>query len=96
MNENKRKCWGCVKYKAFYTKGNSYFDKMDAGYCQYHNKIVAKQDSCEHWGHNYVTKYNRKRVMLDRLDDVLHRLIVIEQTLKDEMSDDELNWNEIK
>lgn len=92
----KRQCCRCVRYKAFYTKGNSYFDKRDVGFCQIHKKIVGKNESCEHWGYNIVTKQNRKRVLLNKLDEVLTKLNVIEQTLRDEIEQDEINYNEIR
>lgn len=96
MDEEKRKCWSCVKYKAFYTKGTIYFDKRDIGFCQQRKRIVAKRECCENWGYNIVTKYNRKRMMLLQLADILNKLTVIEQTLKNEMELDDINLNEIK
>lgn len=96
MNEEKRKCWGCAKYKAFYTKGNSYFTKKDIGFCQYHKKIVSKNECCEQWSFYYVTKCNRKRIVIYQLAEIVNRLTVIEQTLKDQIELDDINLNELK
>ena len=84
MKEENKKCWSCGKYDAYYTQGFSYFNKEKIGYCCVHNKITDNKDSCGEWCYNQRRRNLKKAVALKSLTEILSRLAVIEQILKEE------------
>ena len=84
MKEENKKCWNCWKYAAFYTKGLAYFNQEKIGMCREHNKIVAKQESCDKWKCRQVNRNIRKSLTLRHLSELLERFTTIEQIMKEE------------
>lgn len=92
MKEENKKCWSCAKYKAFYTKGFSYFDKEKIGHCLIHDKIIGNQESCDKWRYGQMSRNLRKEVALKSLTEILSRLTVIEQIMTEEYELDKIKY----
>ena len=90
MDEKKRKCWSCFKYKAFYTKGYCHFDKKDIGFCQQHNKIVDKNNCCEQWCFGYASKAYRHHTIAEQLTEIKEKLNIIEIAMNEDINMNEL------
>ena len=90
MKEENKKCWSCYKFKAYYTKGFSCFDKQKNGYCTLHDKITDNQDCCEMWRYSQLSRTVRKDAAIKSLTEILERLTVIEQIIKEEYELDKI------
>ena len=91
MKEENKKCWSCIKYKCYYTKGIGYFDKEKIGRCLKYDKIVGNHDSCDQWGYGKGIRSGRKQFALNFLSEILSRLTVIEQIMTEETELEKLN-----
>ena len=81
MEEKRRFCWNCLRYKAFYTKGFCHFNKEENGYCIIHKKILDKNEQCEDWIRNKSRQEKRKVVAMRKLNEILNMIVEIKQIL---------------
>ncbi len=86
MEENKerKKCWNCGHYTAYYTKGETCFEKTECGYCSKHKEIKEKRQSCLYWYYcNHATTL-RYKTAGRALKDIVEHLSAIRQILQEE------------
>lgn len=84
MEEKNKKCWSCIRFQRFYTKGYCSLQKEDVGFCSFQNKIVGKDESCQMWNYRQRIRNMRKQMAINSIIDIRSRLEVIEQLLIEE------------
>ena len=85
MEREKKSCWNCVYYKAYYTKGICCFDKKDCGWCTKRKETVDKHENCDKWReYNGVFRGWREQVAQKRIEEMAENLAVIRQILEEE------------
>ena len=86
QSERKRRCYQCMFYKVFYTKGYVHFDKTDMGRCNRKQIVVDKHETCEGFIQRPTKRYQRDAA-LRALQDVLVILREVGQILSEEQED---------
>ena len=82
--ENKRRCYSCLYYSAYYTKSTCVFDRLDYGICgKTQNATQDKHGTCELWHGKYKTKRLRLRYAINAVIRASENLDVIKQILEE-------------
>lgn len=80
-------CYHCQYYKAYYTKGNTNFDRLDYGLCTQKKETVDKHCGCEKFEYRFYGRVNRKQLALEALAENINLFSEIKQILEED--DDE-------
>ncbi len=91
MERKNKACWNCGNYKAYYTKGLCHFDKLNYGLCRKRKETVDKHCKCEFWRSSYAVRALRKKVAMNKLNDMLDVMKEIKQILFEENEDNRLD-----
>ena len=89
MERKNKACWNCRCYKAYYTKGWCYFDKLSYGLCKRKNQTVDRVNLCEHWCSNFIVRKRRIKVALMKLDGMADNIMEIRQVLIEEQQENQ-------
>ena len=84
MEQSNKRCWNCVSFRAYYTRGFCCIMKEDIGLCRRQDIIVGKRDSCESWRFRYLGKDERRRIALGAIPEIYNKIADIAEILKDE------------
>ena len=84
MTENKKRCWNCGYFKAYYTRAYCSFCKENNGFCAKNDKIVEKSESCDKWFFRYTPREKRLRLVLNSLPEICQKIETIEDFLAEE------------
>ena len=79
-----KNCCGCFYYRAYYTKGYFQFNREGQGLCAKHQKLVNKQEDCESWKNNNISKKIRKTICVKALEETMSAFLQIKQILIEE------------
>lgn len=92
MEYNRKECWCCEYYRAYYTKKLCHFEKEDCGFCHSRKEITTdKHSTCKNWWFNGTRRRIRKDASLKALNKALDNLVEIRQILVDEIDDNKKN-----
>lgn len=89
MEEQKKKCYNCGNFGAYYTKGFCKFDKTDFGSCSKLRETKERHGSCEFWRKRYEFSYRRDVMAKKILIEILYNLAAVKQILEEEQKSDE-------
>lgn len=87
MERKNKACWNCRWYKAYYTKGWCYFDKLSYGLCKRKNQTVDKRELCEGWYSNSSLRKLRMKIALAKLEELTDSITEIRQVLVEEQQE---------
>ena len=84
MDRKNKACWNCGNYKAYYTKGLCYFDRLDFGWCKKEKRTVDKHEQCPYWCSDYSFRKWRKSYAKHKLDELADAIYEIRQILAED------------
>ena len=77
-------CYNCRFYKAYYTKGNIRFDRLDIGLCNQTKTTIEKHNhACAFFQSTYYARINKKEAALKALAENLNSIAEIKQILEE-------------
>lgn len=90
MDEKRKNCWNCLRYRAYYTKGLAHFNKEKSGFCSAKNTTVENHGSCEKWYFRSSFGPRRKVVTTKALAELIDLLSGIKQILQEENENEKI------
>ena len=85
MSEERRKCFNCNHYYAYYTKSFCNLTRERRGYCQRYDRITDECNNCEEWRRKRVAGKQCVALAIDGISKIYEKLAIVEQLLKEEI-----------
>lgn len=82
-NPKNKLCYRCGRFKGYYTKELSHFERAKLGYCKEYEKIVRNLDCCESWQNGYKRLYSGRKTTMKVLSELLTHITAIRQILQE-------------
>ena len=81
--ERVKECKYCGKFKRYYTKGASKFERADCGWCRSKKEAVKNNGSCEEWSPGGARAYVSRRAATRTLNEILEELSQLRQIFEE-------------
>ncbi len=77
------RCYNCMKYHRYYTKGYNKFTGTKYGRCMRTDKIVNNSDNCEQWRSVCRKHTIGKHIAMHTLNEILVNLSALRQIFEE-------------
>lgn len=81
--ERVKECKYCGKFKGYYTKGTSKFERADCGWCRNKNAVVKNGGNCEDWLPGGARAWVSRRAATRTLNEILEELSQLRQIFEE-------------
>ena len=85
MENDRRRCYNCWRYSAYYTKQITFFEKLNYGRCSYKDEPVQdKYETCELWQPKRKRTLRQMKAASEALCRAADSICMLQQVLCEE------------